>query len=76
LKLPEFNTVGTNGVSTFSRVLLEMLTVSQPVMNFPAYYGAPKFINAFKRAQNLSLYQATSIQSTPPHHTSRTSILI
>ena len=59
-----------------SRALLEKITGSQLVKEFPAYYGIWRFITAFTRARHLSLAWAKSIQYTPPHPTSWRSILI
>jgi hypothetical protein len=63
-------------LNPWSRVLLEKLTGSQLVKNFPAFYGNRKFITAFTRARHLSLPWASSIQFIPPHPTSWKSILI
>jgi hypothetical protein len=41
--------------ATWSRGLLEKLTVSQLVKKFPAFYGTRGFITAFTRARHLSL---------------------
>ena len=38
-----------------SRVLLEKLTGSQLVNEFPAFYGSRRFITAFASARHLSL---------------------
>ena len=38
-----------------STVLLEKVTSSQPVKEFPAFYGTRRFITAFTSARNLSL---------------------
>ena len=38
-----------------SRVIIEKLTGSQLVKNFPAFYGTRKFITAFTNARHLSL---------------------
>jgi len=43
--------------------------------NYPAFYGTLRFITAFTSARHLSLSRARSIQSIPPHPTSKTSIL-
>ena len=43
-----------------------MLTVSQLVKKFPAFYGTRKFITAFTSARHLFLPWASSIQSIPP----------
>ena len=59
-----------------SKVLLEKLAGTQLVKKFPIFYGTRRFINAFTSACHLSLSWARSIQSMPPHPTSRTSILI
>ena len=60
----------TNLFTTYSRVLLEKLIVSQLVKNFPVFYGTRRFITAFTSARHLSLSWARSIQSIPPHSTS------
>jgi len=39
-----------------SRVLLEKLTGSQLVKEFPAFYGTRKFITEFTSAHHLSLF--------------------
>ena len=59
-----------------SRVLLEKLTGSQLVKNFPAFYGSWKFITAFTSAHYPSLSRARSIQSMSTHPISWRSILI
>ena len=59
-----------------SRVLLEKLSGSKPVKNFPAFYGTRRFITAHTSAHHLSISWARSIQSVPPHPTSWRSILI
>ena len=56
--------------------VLEKLTGSQPVKKSPTFYGNQKLIIAFTSACHLSLSWASSIQSIPPHPTSRRSILI
>jgi len=43
-----------------------MLTSSQLVKKFPAFYGTLRFIPASTRARQLSLYWVNSIQSIPP----------
>jgi hypothetical protein len=63
-------------LSPWNRVLLEKLTGSQLVEQFPAFYGARRFITAFTRARHLSLSWARSIQSLPRNSTSWRSILI
>ena len=60
----------------WSRVLLENLTGSQLVKKFPAFYGTRRFITALTSDRHLSLSWASSIQSIPPHPTSRRYILI
>ena len=52
------------------------LTGSQLVKKFPAFYRTRRFITAFTSARRLSLSWASSLQSMPPHPTSRKSILI
>jgi hypothetical protein len=63
-------------LTPWSRVLHEKLTGLQLVKKFPTFYGTRRFITAFTRARQLSLFWASSIQSTPPHPTSWRSILI
>jgi hypothetical protein len=43
----------------WSRGLLEKLTVSQLVKNFPAFYGTRRFITAFTRARHMPLSWAS-----------------
>jgi len=57
-----------------NRVLLEKLTGSQLVKNFPAFYRTRRFTTAFTRA--LSLSWTGSIQPMPLYPTSWRSILI
>ena len=57
------------------RVLLEKLTVFQPVKKLPTFYGT-WFITALKNARHISLSWASSIQSIPQNPTSWISILI
>ena len=45
----------THSLTPRSRVLLEKLTVSQPVKKFPAFYGTWRFITAFTSARHLFL---------------------
>jgi len=59
-----------------SRVLLEKLTGLQLVKKFPSFYGTRRFITAFISARQVSLSEASVIQSTPSHPTSWRSILI
>jgi hypothetical protein len=42
-------------LAPYSRVLLEKLTGSQPVKEFPAFYGTRRFITAFTSASHLLL---------------------
>ena len=65
-----------NNNTPWSRVLLEKLSGSQLVKEFPAFYGTRKFITAFTSARHLSLSRASSIQSIPPNPTSWRPILI
>jgi len=53
------------GDTSWSRVLLEKLTGSQQIKKFLAFYGTPRFINAFTGARRLSPSSARSIQSMP-----------
>jgi len=66
----------THSLTPYSTVLLEKLTVSQPVKKFPTFYETRWFITTFTSARQLSLSWASSIQSIPPHPTSWRSILI
>ena len=63
-------------LTPYSTVLPAKLTGLHLVKKFPAFYGTRRFITAFTSARHLSLSQAISIQSTPPHPTSWKSILI
>ena len=63
-------------LTPWCRVLLEMLTGLQLVKKFPAFYGTRRFITALTSVRHLSLSCASPIQSTYPHPTSCTSILI
>ena len=62
--------------TSWSRVLLEMLTGFQLVKKFTAFYGTQNFITTFTSACHLSLSWASWIQSTPSHPTSWRFILI
>jgi hypothetical protein len=57
-------------------VLLEQLTVLQPVKKFPAFHGTRRFITALTSVRHLSLSWAIPIQSTYPHPTSCRSVII
>jgi len=59
----------TNVLTPWSTVLLEKLTVPQPVKKFPAFYITRMFITAWTNARHLSLYWRTAIQSMTPHPT-------
>jgi len=48
--------------------VLEKPTGSQLVKKFPAFHGTLRFITAFTKARQLSLYWARSNQSMPPSH--------
>jgi hypothetical protein len=63
-------------LTPWSRVLLEKLTGLQLVKKFPAFCGTRMFFAAFTSSRHLSLSWASSIQSIPPHPTSRRFILI
>ena len=62
-------------LTPWSRVLPEKLTLTQPVKEFPVFYGTQRLIIAFTSARHLSLSSARSIQSMPPHSTSWIPIL-
>ena len=59
-------------LTPWRRVLLQKLTGSQLVKKFTTVYGTRRFITAFTSSRHLSLSYARSIQSMPPHPTSRT----
>ena len=54
----------TSRLNPRNRVLLEKLTVRQPVKKFPAFYGTHMFITAFTKAHQLPLSSTRPIQST------------
>jgi hypothetical protein len=56
--------------------ILEKLPASQPLKNFPTFYGTWRFITMFTAALYWSLSRSRSIQSIRPHITSLRSILI
>jgi len=62
-------------LTPWSRFLLKKLKGCQLVKKFPTFYGTQRFIAAVTIACHLSLSEASSIQSTPPHPTSWRSIL-
>jgi len=66
----------SNLLTPCCRVLLEHLTGLQLVKKFPAFHGTPRFITALTCVRHLSLSWASPIQSTYPHPTSWSSILI
>ena len=53
-------------LTSCSKVIFEKLTDPQLVRNFPAFYGARRFITAFPYACRLFLSIARSIQSVSP----------
>ena len=59
-----------------NRALLQKLTGSHLVKNFPAFYGTRRLITASTSARHLSLSWATLIQSMPSNPTSWRSVLI
>jgi len=61
-------------LTPWTRVLLEKLTGFQLVKKFSTFYGTRRFITTVTSTWHLSLTWASSIQSTPPHHTSWRSI--
>ena len=63
-------------LTPWSRVILEKLTGLQLVKEFPAFYGTRRFIAALTSAHHMSLFWASSIQSTHPHPTYRRFIQI
>jgi len=63
-------------ITAWSRVLLEMLRVTQPVKKIPTSYGTQRSVTVFTRSHHLPLSWATLIQSTPSHPISLRSILI
>jgi hypothetical protein len=54
----------TNKQTLGGRIIPEKLTVSQLVRQFRTFYVTVNFIPPFKRAHQLSLFWATSLQST------------
>ena len=71
-----FMAIKSKWLTPWSRVLLEKLTVCQPVKQSPAFYGTRRSITALTSARHLSLSWASSIQSIPLHSTSWRSVLI
>jgi len=63
-------------LTPWCRVLLEKLTGLKLAKKFPAFHGTRKFITALTSVRHLSLSSASPIQSTYPHPTSWSSILI
>ena len=57
--------VHNNLLIPWSRVLLEKLTVSQLVKQFPTFDGTRRFITTFTRARHLSLSSARSVAVVP-----------
>jgi hypothetical protein len=45
--------VRDSGVTTWSRALLEKLTVPRLVNKYPAFYGTRRFIAAFTKARHI-----------------------
>ena len=58
------------------RTVLDKLACFQLVKKFPAFDRTRSFITAFTSALHLSVFLASSIQSTPPHPNSWRSIVI
>ena len=52
-----------------STILLQKPIAPQLIKKFPVFYGTRKFITAFTPSLHLSLFGATSIQSTNPTYT-------
>jgi hypothetical protein len=63
-------------LTPWSRILLEKLMGPQLLNKFPSFYETRRFITIFTKARQLSVSSARSIQSMPPHPSSRRSILI
>ena len=63
-------------LTPWCRVLLEELTGLKLVKKFPAFHCTRMFITVLTSVHHLSLSWANPIQSTYPHPTSWTSILI
>jgi hypothetical protein len=68
--------VWTDWITAWSGVLLGRLTGSGMVKKYHALYGTRRFITAVTTVRHLSLSWTSSIQSIPPHSTSRKSVLI
>jgi hypothetical protein len=66
----------SNQLTSWDRVLIENLTVTQLVKKLPAFYGTRIFITLFTTARHWSLPWVSCIQSTPSHSASLKSILI
>jgi hypothetical protein len=69
-------TLLTHSLTPHSTVLLEKLTGLQLVKKFPTCYGTRRFITAFTSACRRSLSWASLIHSTPPHPTSRSTLIL
>jgi len=65
----------TNQLTTWSRALLQKLTVIHLVKKFPVFYGNRSVITVFTRIRHWNLSWARLIQSTTSHFTSLRFIL-
>jgi hypothetical protein len=59
-------------LTSWSRVILEKLTVSQLDKKFPVLYGSQMIISVFSSVSHWSVFRATSFQSTTSHSVSST----
>jgi hypothetical protein len=66
----------THSLTSWSRVLLEKLIITQIVKTFTAFCGTWRFITILTTAHHWSLFWARWIQPTPSHLISLRSILM
>jgi len=59
-------------LTSWSTVILEKLTVSQLVKNFPMLYGSQMIISVFSSVSHWSVSRVTLFQSTTSHSVSST----
>ena len=72
----QFKYLLTYLLTPWCRVLLVKLAGLQLVKKFPVFYGTRRFITALTSVRHLSLSWASTTQSTYPHPTSCSHILI
>jgi hypothetical protein len=66
VQTPHINLTTTTTTTTWSRVLLEKLSSSQIIKEFPVFYGPWMFITAYSTARHPSLFWDGSIHSMHP----------